>query len=48
MLVTLVQRARAGESAAFRELVELQADAGAYRDVRGRIELISRAQAGKA
>jgi RNA polymerase sigma-70 factor (ECF subfamily) len=39
MLVTLVERARAGDNAAFRELVELEADrcfAVAYRIVRDR------------
>jgi hypothetical protein len=40
---------RTGERArALAVLLELEADAGAYRDARGRIELLSRAQAGKA
>jgi tetratricopeptide (TPR) repeat protein len=40
---------RTGESGrALAVLLELEADAGDYRHVRGRIELLSRAQAGKA
>jgi hypothetical protein len=40
---------RIGENArALAVLLEVEADAGTYRDVRGRIELLSRAQAGKA
>jgi hypothetical protein len=40
---------RSGEGArALAVLLEVEADAGAYRDVRERIDLLSRAQAGKA
>ncbi len=40
---------RIGENArALAVLLEVESDAGSYRDVRGRIELLSRAQAGKA
>jgi hypothetical protein len=39
---------RMGEGArALAVLLELEADAGAYRDVRQRIELLSRAEAGR-